>query len=454
MQYLKPNIFISSTVKDLPDEREAAKRAVEKLPANPIMSEFTMNAVNKPSVEACIDEIKKADFYILILGGCYGWELENGISITELEYDTAYKENKPIFVYNTTYDKEPKQAKFEKKVGPQRFWKVVKNANELEEEIVKSYKQYVEEQNYAKSNSTETAYSNLLSIEFPNKLYRAELNIDRKAIIESSKTTEKRLKRNATQFDVVISAIHQYELKVPNDWVLFENSIISFHDLSERTFGLSQLVDLGTVEEYDTCEFYNTNDNYLNVFKNLLRRCLSRKMHHLGVKWYNDEKLYVYTPQSGLTARIEKWKGKVEATRTVFEAKMQKKNPDKIFYCKHFAFRANFYLFDEQWYISINPEWFISFDGKKKSRFGFEQISFLKRNERNAQVYSHLRFIVYQLVTKKQETLFEQSFNYKFLLFRELLKEQIYPALQEKKWLKNENNKIKEDFETTNTLFG
>ncbi|MDH6312378.1 hypothetical protein M2137_001148 [Parabacteroides sp. PFB2-10] len=454
MKYLKPNIFISSTVKDLPNEREAAKRAVEKLQAIPVMSEFTMNAVNKPSVDACIDEVKKADFYILILGGRYGWELENGISITELEYDTAYKENKPIFVYNTIYEKEPKQAKFAEKAGSQRFWKVVNNAFELEDEISKSYKQYIEEQNYAKSCSTETVYSNLLSVEFPSKLYRAELNIDRKAIIDGSKTTGKWLKKSATQFDVLISAIHQYGLKVPNDWILFENSIISFHDLSERTLGLSQLVDLGTVEEYDTCDFYNTNDDHLNVFKNLLRRCLSRKMHHLGVRWYNDEKLYVYTPQNELATRIEKWKGKVEATRTVFEAKMQKKNPEKISYCKHFAFKANFYLFDDQWYMSINPEWFISRDGSKKTYYGFEQISFLKRKEKNAQVYSHLRFIFYQLVMQKQATLFEQPFNYKFLHFKELLKEQIYPALQEKTWLNNENNKTKEDFDTVNTLFG
>jgi hypothetical protein len=54
------------------------------------MSEFTMNAVNKSSVDACIDEVKKADFYILILGRRYGWELDNRISITELEYATAY----------------------------------------------------------------------------------------------------------------------------------------------------------------------------------------------------------------------------------------------------------------------------------------------------------------------------------------------------------------------------
>lgn len=456
MQYLKPNIFISSTVKDLPNEREAAKRAVEKLPANPVMSEFTMNAVDKPSVQACIDEVKKADFYILILGGRYGWELENGISITELEYDTAYKESKPIFVFNTTYEKEEKQAKFAEKAGSQRFWKVVNNAFELEEEITKSYKQYAEEKQYEKINSTETLYSNLLEIEFPNKIFRAELNIDRKEIIKGSKGTKKWLKKSATQFEVIISAIHQMELKVPSDWVLFENSIISFHDLGNREFGLSQLVDLGTVEEYNTEEFYNTNDDYLRVFKNLLRKCLSRKLHHLGIKWYKDDGLYVYTPNEGTVTREEVWKGKKEATRTVFEAKMQKRNPEKIAYCKHFAFSASFYLFDKKWFVALTPNWFISYDGVKKSFYGFQQLSYLKRKEKNAQVFSHLRFIVHQLSVQKQDNLFEEHFVYRFLQFKSLETLSVYPALNESTWFNNESEKTKElmkDYETTGTLF-
>src|SRR5690606_33323082 len=157
-------------------------------------------------------------------------------------------------------------------------------SSDLEEEITKSYKQFIEEKQYEKINSTETLYSNLLEFEFPNKIFRAELNIDRKEIIKGSKGTKKWLKKSATQFEVLISAIHQMELKVPSDWVLFGNSIIAFHDLGNREFGISQLVDLGTVEEYNTDEFYNTNDDYLRVFKNLLRKCLSRKLYHLGVK--------------------------------------------------------------------------------------------------------------------------------------------------------------------------
>jgi transposase len=34
------------------------------------MSEFTMNAVDKPSVDACIDEVKTADFYICFRMRC------------------------------------------------------------------------------------------------------------------------------------------------------------------------------------------------------------------------------------------------------------------------------------------------------------------------------------------------------------------------------------------------
>lgn len=113
----KPTIFISSTIEDLPLERKAALDAVTKLKCVPRMSEYTFEAVSKGSVTTCIDEVKSSDFYILIIGGRYGWELPNGISITEFEFDTAFKEKKPTFVFNMEYEKELKEAIFEKKVG-------------------------------------------------------------------------------------------------------------------------------------------------------------------------------------------------------------------------------------------------------------------------------------------------------------------------------------------------
>src|SRR2546425_639932 len=140
----KPVIFISSTIEDLKAERKAAYDAVYKIKCIPRMSEYTFEAVSKGSITTCIDEVKSSDFYILILGGRYGWELPNGISITEFEFDTSYKERKPIFVFNTSYEKELKQSVFERKVGSLFYYKNVIDAAQLEEEIIRALNKYFE----------------------------------------------------------------------------------------------------------------------------------------------------------------------------------------------------------------------------------------------------------------------------------------------------------------------
>jgi len=450
MRPLKPKIFVSSTVKDLPNEREAAKRAIEKIPAIPIMSEYSMNAVDKPSIQACVDAVKIADFYILILGVRYGWELENGISITELEYDTAYKEGIPIFVFNTLYDKEEKQQKFAEKAGSQRFWKTVNNAFQLEEEIKKSYKQYVEEQHYEKQNITEPIYSNLIEIEFPEKLYQADLAINRKATIEASWETDFKLKRNAPQAKVVKSAIFQQGMIPTSDWVLHENKMITFHDLNDSNNPLSTVIDHGTITPISCEEFYNINDDYLRVFKYLIRKCFERKLHHMGIK-YKGKGIYAYIPnKEHFEKRTIKWHSKKDATRTVFEIKKQKKNPGKIAYGKHFAMKANFHLINAKWYASITPEWFISYDGYHESFYGYQQLSYLKRNERNAQVFNHLKFIIHQLTSVVQTSLFSENFNYEFLKFKKLEKVDAFPKIDENSWYNHENvhlQKLLEDSE-------
>ncbi|WP_010424308.1 DUF4062 domain-containing protein [Anaerophaga thermohalophila] len=449
MKPLKPNIFVSSTVKDLPNEREAAKRAIEKIPAIPVMSEYTMNAVDKPSVQACVDEVKKADFYVLILGARYGWELENGISITELEYDTAFKEGKPIFVFNTEYEKEEKQQQFANKTGGQRFWKTVSNAYQLEDEIGKSYKQYVEEQYYEKQNTTELLYSNLVQIEFPETLYQADLNIDRTAIIESSWETEFKLKKNAPQARVVTSAMFQQGLQPISDWALYENKLLTFQDLNDPNNPLHSVIDEGTITPLSCEEFYEVNDDYLRVFKFLLRKCLERKLHHMGIK-PKGKGLYAFAPDKDhFEKRTVKWHSKKDATRTVFELKKQKKNPEKIAYGKHFALKADFHLINNGWYASLIPEWFISYDGYRESFYGWQQLSYLKRNERNGQVFNHFKFLVHQMSTDLQTDLFSDNYRYDLLKFKKVEKVESYPKIDENSWYGNESAGIQKLMESS-----
>lgn len=93
----KLQVFISSTYKDLQTERQAAVAAVLKaghIPAG--MELFT--AGDQSQLETIKLWIDESDVYMLILGGRYGSiESTSGISYTELEYDYAAQQGKPLF---------------------------------------------------------------------------------------------------------------------------------------------------------------------------------------------------------------------------------------------------------------------------------------------------------------------------------------------------------------------
>lgn len=93
----KLQIFVSSTFTDLIEERQAAVEAILKsgnIPAG--MELFT--AGDKSQLETITRWIDDSDVYCLILGGRYGSiEPTTGNSYTEVEYDYAKSNNKPLF---------------------------------------------------------------------------------------------------------------------------------------------------------------------------------------------------------------------------------------------------------------------------------------------------------------------------------------------------------------------
>lgn len=88
--------------------------------------------------------------------------------------------------------------------------------------------------------------------------------------------------------------------------------------------------------------------------------------------------LYAYLPNKDNNEKREiEWFGKVSATKTVFQLNRDKKNPEKIWNGKYFAFRAQFHQLNETWYASFTPDWYISYDGYKESFYGYnDQLRF------------------------------------------------------------------------------
>ncbi len=93
----KLQIFVSSTFTDLIPERQAAVSAILKaghIPAG--MELFTSG--DKSQMETIKKWIDESDVYMLILGGRYGSiEQVSGVSYTELEYNYAVEQGKPLF---------------------------------------------------------------------------------------------------------------------------------------------------------------------------------------------------------------------------------------------------------------------------------------------------------------------------------------------------------------------
>lgn len=88
-------VFISSTFRDLQDERQAVLRAVLELDHMPAGMEL-FPAGDDEAWQLIKDVIDGSDYYVLIIGGRYGSLDGAGIGFTEKEYDYAIAARKPV----------------------------------------------------------------------------------------------------------------------------------------------------------------------------------------------------------------------------------------------------------------------------------------------------------------------------------------------------------------------
>ena len=280
---------------------------------------------------------------------------------------------------------------------------------------------------------TETVHLNLLELSFPDTLYVAELALGE--VSEQNSGSEKKRRggyKYVPKREKVRQALSDLGLKFAVDWECYENSLITFHDLSDNALPLANIIDLGTVTPLEPDEFYDFDENQERVFKSLLRRCLQQKMYHRQVIWQNIANEFIFSADIDQDIRKESWVGKKESDRTVYE--VTRKDDGSVWYIKHLAFQTQFLHFDEKWYLLIKPEWFFSYDGYKPSFYLSEKVDWLKKQEKNYHVYNHLRFITHFLAHEEQSTLFKQVSPYPFLSFGELVSFSSSPGLIDTEW--------------------
>ena len=102
---IKYQVFVSSTFKDLVEERKEVIQALLELDCIPVGMELFPAADNDQwtLIKELIDD---CDYYILIIGGRYGSLSKDGLSYTQMEYEYALQKEIPIisFLHNSPDD--------------------------------------------------------------------------------------------------------------------------------------------------------------------------------------------------------------------------------------------------------------------------------------------------------------------------------------------------------------
>ena len=88
-------VFVSSTFEDLQEERKEVMQALLELDCIPSGMEL-FPASNDDQWTLIKNVIDDCDYYLLIIGGRYGSENDEGISYTQMEFEYALRQGKPM----------------------------------------------------------------------------------------------------------------------------------------------------------------------------------------------------------------------------------------------------------------------------------------------------------------------------------------------------------------------
>ena len=296
---------------------------------------------------------------------------------------------------------------------------------------------------------SENLVANMLSVYFPQDLYVAQLNQE---IIQKHKKG-----RSSYLRDTIRDFCKSNDLVLPSGYVAHAGTLVTFMDLDEGGSPFRNIIEQGTQEILSPADFWQIDDDHERVFKSLLRFCLQQRLFEERVQWYQAEKQFVFMPTNiDEDIREEVWQGDKIAHRQVFSRQYNKKDRSKVFTQKHLSFAVEFLRLDADWMIAITPSWFFSMGTDfRKSGFSHDNLSWLKRQEKNQQVLNHFRFVAAWLKSIDEDDLFSESNSKsKFLSFGEPLSFGGSPSLEESLWEPLPKSAEDDDIPQTGRLFG
>ncbi|SHK04499.1 SMEK domain-containing protein [Pseudozobellia thermophila] len=238
---------------------------------------------------------------------------------------------------------------------------------------------------------TETLYPNLLEIELPEKVYVGTIGVNRDEIITKSWETRYKLKKSAPERSVLNRAFEHYDIPYSRDWHVFEKKIISFKPLDNSSEPLSNLVEIGTVEEFSLDEFVSSGYKYEQALSRLIDNTIQELTSKKDIQWLRKERMFRFRPPKLIRSRTVTWKNKKAATRTVVK-EVWNRDKTQITHFQQLSFRIQSFLSESTWFLAITPTWSHTYDGYRTHKFESDFITKKKKLESNNAVYQHFMY--------------------------------------------------------------
>lgn len=257
----------------------------------------------------------------------------------------------------------------------------------------------------------ETLYSNLLPVEsFPKRIWIARTEY----------------KRPQELFPI----LNDCGRRIGGDWLMHEQSIVSFQDLRKDPW--STICDPGACEDFDTWEWaYTRDDDRRRNFVDLLNRTLKDQLYP-DIQFWPKFGCFAFSGKLETAPIKKRYRSLQQQSDLTVVSKYSNTNKkDQTFtWLRHLAFRGQFRLFEDQWYLEITPTYVFTWDGERVYHFHEKSLSGIKRVEGNrAVLYSVL---IWAETLARSDDLFRSSAK---IQFGELLTESLPLGIDDGGWL-------------------
>lgn len=216
------------------------------------------------------------------------------------------------------------------------------------------------------------------------------------------------------------------------NWLLHEDFIVSFQDLSQPQW--SEVCDAGSCDVFDASEWaYSPDVDRRRQFVELLNTCLKEQLQP-EIRYSPHEECFLFcgTLRSAPISRGYRSARRQSSMRVVARYKStSKRTGETTEWLRHLAFRHQFRLSDGRWYLEVTPTYVFTSDGMLLDRFNEDRLKGIKKLEGNRAVLSTLLFWA-DFLGSKDDLLYSQ--DSRPLKFGKLVEVQVPVGIVDKAW--------------------